>query len=126
MSESVRIAHVPSCDECANNRACVCERGVCPLRHGTEDDLPNTGGTGTSACYKCKGGEWGCPDFKVGKDSTTFKCDCSKKASGSCKYNEYDGICVDPGYEVSGGGVVRAPWLFGLVSAAVIPLLIGS
>ena len=67
-----------------------------------------------AACNTCLGGEFGCPDFKTGKDGATYKCECSKKESGVCKYNNYDGICTDPGYVVASGAIVQAYRLFSL------------
>ena len=72
-----------------------------------------------AACNKCLGGEWGCPDFKTGKDSATYECKCSKKASGTCKYNNYDGICTDPGYVAASGAIVPVSRLFSVGLAAL-------
>ena len=66
----------------------VCERVACTDMEDTYPDMEDAGLTvmtrWMAACYTCKGGEWGCPDFKIGKDTSTFKCDCRKKKSGSC------------------------------------------
>ena len=82
-----------------------------------------------TACNECLGGNWGCPDFKIGKNATTFKCDCSKKQSGTCKYNNYDGICKDPGYEVATAHILRASRAWSLSIAAfgvALAMLSGS
>ena len=69
-----------------------------------------------TACYDCLGGDWGCGDFKIGSTAGTFKCDCSKKQSGTCKYTQYDGICKDPGY--TAGAYALRPLGFGLAAIA--------
>jgi len=103
----------------------ICQRSVCEsvaCAH-TEDTYSDGANPGTAACYKCKGGEWGCPDFKIGKNTSTFKCECTKKTSGTCASpKEYDTICVDPGWEVSGGAAVRNSMLvsLGLASASLL------